>query len=111
MKETKNELNKSGNDELKEKVDYQENEIKKLESELNEKDKNINILKNNVKNLEDKNFKIVMKSNEYFEEINKLKKINNMNNPKLEEDKKYFDNVEENRIELEKKKKVKDIKW
>ena len=104
MKETKNELNKSGNDELKEKVDYQENETKKLESELNEKDKNINILKNNVKNLEDKNFKIVMKSNEYFEEINKLKKINNMNNPKLEEDKKYFDNVEENRIELEKKK-------
>ena len=34
LKETKNELNKSGNDELKEKVDYQENEIKKLESEL-----------------------------------------------------------------------------
>ena len=30
LKETKNELNKSGNDELKEKVDYQENEIKKL---------------------------------------------------------------------------------
>ena len=29
LKETKNELNKSGNDELKEKVDYQENEIKK----------------------------------------------------------------------------------
>ena len=45
LKETKNELNKSGNDELKEKVDYQENEIKKLEIELNEKDKNINILK------------------------------------------------------------------
>ena len=28
-KETKNELNKSGNDKLKEKVDYQEDEIKK----------------------------------------------------------------------------------
>ena len=50
MKETKNELNKSGNDELKEKVDYEENRTKKLESELNEKDKDINILKNNIKN-------------------------------------------------------------
>ena len=50
LKETKNELNKSGNDELKEKVDYQENRTKKLESELNEKDKDINILKNNIKN-------------------------------------------------------------
>ena len=29
LKETKNELNKSGNDKLKEKVDYQEDEIKK----------------------------------------------------------------------------------
>ena len=74
MKETKNELNKSGNDELKEKDDYQETEIEKLESELNEKDKNINILKSNVKNLEDRNFKIIVRSNEYFEEIDKLKK-------------------------------------
>ena len=74
MKETKNELNKSGNDELKEKVDYQKNEIKILESELNDKDKNINILKNDIKNLEDKNYKIVAKSNKYFEEIDKLKK-------------------------------------
>ena len=74
MKETQNELNKSGNDELKEKVDYQKNEIKKLESELNDKDKNINILKSNIKNLENRNSKIVAKSNEYFEEIDKLKK-------------------------------------
>ena len=29
LKETQNELNKPGNNELKEKVDYQENEIKK----------------------------------------------------------------------------------
>ena len=48
LKENKNELNKSGNNELKEKVYYQENEIKKLKSELKEKDKNINILKNNI---------------------------------------------------------------
>ena len=74
LKETKTELNKSGNDELKGKVDYQENEIKKLESELNEKVKNINILKSNIKNLENRNSKIVAKSNEYFEEIDKLKK-------------------------------------
>ena len=31
LKETKNELNKPGNDKLKEEVDYQENEVKKLE--------------------------------------------------------------------------------
>ena len=53
LKETKNELNKSGNDKLKETVDYQENETKK--SELNDKDKNINILKNDIKKLEDRN--------------------------------------------------------
>ena len=47
---------------------------------------------------------------EYYEEINKLKKINNTNNQriqeleeKLEENEKYFDNYEENRIETEKK--------
>ena len=85
LKETKNELNKSGNDELKEKVDYQENKIKKLESELNEKNKNINILKNNIKDLEDKNFKIVARSNKYYEEIAKLKKINNTNNQRIQE--------------------------
>ena len=108
-KETKNELNNSGNDELKEKVDYQENEIKKLEIALNEKDKNINIQKNSIKNLEDRNYKIVARSNEYYEEIDKLKKINNTNDQKiqklekrLEENKKYLDNYEENRIETEK---------
>ena len=74
MKETKNELNKPGNDKLKEKVDYQEDEIKKLESELNEKDKSINILKSDIKNLENKNYKMIVESNKYFEEIGKLKK-------------------------------------
>ena len=62
MKETKNELNKSGNDKLKEKVDYQEDEIKKLESKLNEEDKSINILKSDIKNLENKNYKIIVES-------------------------------------------------
>ena len=82
MKETKNELNKSGNDELKEKVDYQKNEIKKLESELNEKNENINILNSNIKNLENRNYKIVARGTEYLEEIVKLKKINSTNNKK-----------------------------
>ena len=68
LKETKNELNKSRNDKLK------EDEIKKLESELNEKDKKINILKSDIKNLENKNYKIVVTRNKYFEEIDKLKK-------------------------------------
>ena len=63
-----NELKETKNDELK------ENEIKKLKSELNEKDKNINILKNNIKNLEDRNFKIVARSNKYYKEIYELKK-------------------------------------
>ena len=62
MKETKNESNKSGNDKLKEKVDYQEDEIKKLESKLNEEDKSINILKSDIKNLENKNYKIIVES-------------------------------------------------
>ena len=100
MKQPKNELNKSGNDKLKEKVDYQEDEIKKLESELNEKDKNINILKSDVKNLENKNYKILAKSNEYFKEIDKLKKLNNTNNQKIQELENYF-NDEENKIETQ----------
>ena len=103
MKETKNEFNKPGNDKLKEKVDYQENEIKKLKTELNEKDKNINILKNNIKNLENKNYKIIVESNKYFEEIGKLKKINNTNNQRIQELEKNLDDYEENRIETRKK--------
>ena len=61
---TKDKLDKAGNDvnkktkyidELKEnqeKFDYQNNEEKKLERELNGKNKNINMLKNNIKDLE-----------------------------------------------------------
>ena len=93
----------SGNDKLKEKVDYQEDEIKKLESELYEKGKNINILKSDIKNLENKNYKIVVKTNKYFEEIDKLKKINNTNNKKIQELENYFNYNEENKIEIEKK--------
>ena len=57
-------MNKAGNginkktkyiDELKEiqeKFDYQNNKVTELESELNEKNKNINMLKNIIKDLE-----------------------------------------------------------
>ena len=77
--------------------------LKRLESELNEKDKNINILKSDIKNLKNKNYKIVAKSNEYFEEIGKLNKMNNTNNQKIQELENYFNNNEENKIEIEKK--------
>ena len=49
--------------EIPEKFDYQNNEAKKLESELNEKNENTNKLKNDTKDLENKNFKIITKSN------------------------------------------------
>ena len=108
LKKTKNELNKSGDDKLKEKGDYQEDEIKKLESKLNGKDKNINILKSDTKNLKNKNYKTIAKSNEYFEEIDKLK-INNTNNQKIQELENYFNDNEENKIETEKKTKESKI--
>ena len=38
------------------------------------KDESINILKNDIKNLENKNYKIIVESNKYFKEIHKLKK-------------------------------------
>ena len=44
-----------------------------------------------------------MTSNKYFEEINKLKKINNTNNQKIQESENYFNDNEENKIETEKK--------
>ena len=49
------------------------------------KNKNINTLKNNIKDLESKNFEIKARSNEYFEKIDKLKKINNTNNQRIQE--------------------------
>ena len=61
------------------------------------------VLKSDIKNLENKNYKIVAKSNEYFEEIDILKKINNTNNQKIQELENYFNDNEENKIETEKK--------
>ena len=45
-----------------------------------------------------------MESNKYFEEIGKLKKINNKNNQRIQELEKNLDDYEENRIETRKKK-------
>ena len=62
----KNKLDKARNDinektkysdelkEIQEKFDYQNVKVMELESELNEKNKNINTLKNNIKDLEKK---------------------------------------------------------
>ena len=68
--ETKDKLDKAEND-INEKTkyankleeiqvyhDYQYNNVKELESELNKKNKHIDTLKNNIKNLENKNSKI-----------------------------------------------------
>ena len=57
--------------EIQEKFDYQNVKVKELKSELNEKNENINTLKNNIKNLENKNTEIMIKSNKNFEIINK----------------------------------------
>ena len=43
-----------------------------------------------------------MESNKYFEEIGKLKEINNKNNQRIQELEKNLDENEENRIETEK---------
>ena len=57
--------------EIQEKFNYQNAKVIQLESELNEKNKNINMLKNNIKDLENKNLKIMIESNEKYEKINK----------------------------------------
>ena len=84
-----NEKTKYANDlkEIQEKFDYQYAKVKviELESELNEKNKNINILENNIRNLENK-------SNTNNKKIQKLEK-------ELKENDEYFDNYEKDRIE------------
>ena len=89
--------------EIQEKFDYQYFKVIELKSEFDKKNKNIKALEDNVEDL--KNEKLEM-----IDEKNKLKKINNTNNKKIqkleekiEEDENYFNNYEENRIELEKK--------
>ena len=57
--------------EIQEKFDYQNNKVTELESELNKKNKNINMLKNNIKDLENENREMINKSNKNFEIINK----------------------------------------
>ena len=88
---------------IQEKFDYQYFKVIELKSEFDKKNKNIKALEDNVEDL--KNEKLEM-----IDEKNKLKKINNTNNKKIqkleekiEEDENYFNNYEENRIELEKK--------
>ena len=72
--------------------------------------KKFNKLKNNIKDLENKNLEIITESNKYYEEIDELKKINDTNNKKiqeleekLEENEEYFDDNEKNRTENQEK--------
>ena len=60
-------------------------------------------LKSDIKNLGNKNYKIIMGSNKYFEEIDKLKERNNTNNQRIQELEKNLDDYEENRIKTRKK--------
>ena len=101
--ETKDKLDKAGNDinektkypnkleEIQEKHDYQYNKVKELESELNEKNNHIDTLRN--KNLENKNSKIIAKSNKNFEIINKAhnQEIEKLNEESKTSDDKVFD--------------------
>ena len=84
MDKARNDINKKTKyiDELKEiqeKFDYQNNKVKERESELHKENKNINTLKNDIKDLEDKHIEIMIKSNKNIEIINKniVKKYEN----------------------------------
>ena len=91
--------------EIKEKYCYQNNKIKELESELNEKNKHIDTLESNIKNLENKNRQIIAKSNKNFEIINKAhnQEIEKLKKESKTTDDKVFDvlNKFKNNIESE----------
>ena len=103
--ETKEKLNEAGDNinektkyidklkEIQEKHDYQNNKVKELESELNEKNKHIVALKNNIKNLENKNRNTIAKSNKNFEIINKAhdQEIEKLKQESKTSDDKVFD--------------------
>ena len=107
----KNKLDKARNDinektkysdelkEIQEKFDYQNVKVMELESELNEKNKNINTLKNNIKDLEKKNIEIMIRSNANYEIINKKHNQEIQKLVKeLKENEEYFNDYEKNRI-------------
>ena len=110
--ETKDNLYKAGDnidglEKIREKFNYQNDKVTELESELNEKNKNINTLENNIEDLQNKNFEIMIEKNKYHDE---LRKINNTHNQeiqelekKLKENEEYFDNYEEHRIKKQEK--------
>ena len=111
----KKKMDKAGNDinektkyidelkEIQEKFHYQNNKVTELESELNKKNKNINMLKNNIKDLENENREIMIKSNKNFVIINKKRSQETQKlETELKENEKYFNNYEENRAEKQK---------
>ena len=123
--ETKEKLNKAGDninektkyiDKLKgmqEKHDYQNNKVKELEGELNEKYKHIVALENNIKNLENKNCNIIAKSNKaHNQEIEKLKKERKTSDDKVFDVlNKFKNNIESKMSDLDKMVTSKENKW
>ena len=130
--ETKEKLNDAGDNinektkyidklkEIQEKHDYQNNKVKELESELNEKNKHIVALKNNIKNLENKNRNTIAKSNKNFEIINKAhdQEIEKLKQESKTSDDKVFDvlnkfknNIESKISDLDKMVTSKENKW
>ena len=103
--ETKNKLNKAGNDidkkmkyidelkEIEEKFDNQSSKLTKLINEVNEKNNNISKLKDNVKDLEEEKNEIINKSNKKIQGLEK----------KPDENERYFNNYEEDRIKIKEK--------
>ena len=91
--------------EIQENHDYQNNKVKELESELNEKNKHIVGLKNNIKNLENKNRNTIAKSNKNFEIINKAhdQEIEKLKQESKTNDDKVFDALNKFKNNIESK--------
>ena len=128
--ETKEKLNEAGDNinektkyidklkEIQEKHGYQNIKVKELESELNEKNKHIVVLENNIKNLENKYRNTIAKSNKNFEIINKAhyQEIEKLKQESKTSDDKVFDvlnkfknNIESKMSDLKKWLQVKKI--
>ena len=63
------------------KFNYQNDKVTELESELNEKNKNINTLENNIEDLKNKKLEIMIEKNK---KVDELKEINNTYNQKIQ---------------------------
>ena len=87
--QSKNKLHEAGDsidesEKIRETFNYQNTRVTELESKLNEKNKNIDMLKKYIDDLNNKNIEILIEKNEFYEkkkkEINELKQTNNTHN-------------------------------